>query len=164
NGKPIEASTDIWSLGAMMFKLLTGDYPFGVYLDAAVNVKTKNRMEWPTFMTANPQYQSLSQDLQQIVDKCLSYDPDKRPTAEMLVKECENLCYLSEERHIGRVNNLIQGGISGFIDGTPSKSFFSMESVYGSKTPNTSTRNTVCYSTFDGYPCPRAHPVILWKD
>ena len=47
----------------------------------------------------------------------------KRPTAEMLVKECENLCYLSEERHIGRVNNLIQGGISGFIDGTPSKSF-----------------------------------------
>lgn len=27
-----------------MFKLLTGDYPFGVYLDAAVNVKTK--IEW----------------------------------------------------------------------------------------------------------------------
>ncbi|AFR01809.1 protein kinase [Pectobacterium carotovorum subsp. carotovorum] len=163
-GKPIESSTDIWSLGAMMFKLLTGEYPFGVYLDAAVNVKTKNRMDWPTFMTANPQYQSLSQDLQKIVDNCLSYDPDKRPTAETLVKECEALCYLSEERHIGRVNNLIQGGISGFIDGTPSNSFFSMESVYGSRTPNTSTRNTVCYSTFDGHPHPRAHPVILWKD
>ncbi|MDU6792415.1 MAG: hypothetical protein E6427_06865, partial [Anaerococcus sp.] len=78
--------------------------------------------------------------------------------------KCENLCYLSEQRYVGRVNNLIQGGISGFIDGTPSNSFFSMESVYGSKNPNTSDRNVVCFSTFDGYPCPRAHPVILWKN
>lgn len=163
-GMAIEASTDIWSLGAMMFRLLVGDYPFGVYLDAAVNVKTKNRMAWPHFMIANPQYQNLSLELQKIIDDCLNYDPDLRPTAEDLVKKCENLCYLSEQRYVGRVNNLIQGGISGFIDGTPSNSFFSMESVYGSKNPNTSDRNIVCFSTFDGYPCPRAHPVILWKN
>ncbi|MBS1204078.1 MAG: protein kinase [Proteobacteria bacterium] len=163
-GKAIEASTDIWSLGAMMFRLLTGEYPFGVYLDAAVNVKTKNRMDWPNFMTSNPQYQNLSMELQKIIDACLNYDPRSRPTAEDLVKDCETLCYLSEKRFVGRVNNLIQGGISGFIDGIPNNSFFSMESVYGSKTPNTSDRNTVCYSTFEGHPCPRAHPVILWKN
>jgi serine/threonine-protein kinase len=38
---------------------IKGEYPFGVYLDAAVNVKTKNRMDWPKFMTSNPQYQNL---------------------------------------------------------------------------------------------------------
>jgi serine/threonine-protein kinase len=86
-------------------------------------------------MTSNPQYQSLSLELQKIIDDCLNYDPTLRPTAEELVKYCESLCYLSEKRFVGRVNNLIQGGISGFIDGTPKNSFFSMESVYGSKTP-----------------------------
>lgn len=72
-----------------------------------------------------------------IVDKCLSYDSDKRPTAETLVKACETLCYLSEERHVGRVNNLIQGGISGFIDGTPSNSFlvWKVYTVRGTQTP-----------------------------
>lgn len=163
-GKAVESSTDIWSLGAMMFRLLTGKYPFGVYLDAAVNVKTKNREPWPSFMTGNQQYRSLALELQSIVDLCLDYNPEKRPTAEELVKKCENLCYLSEERFIGRVYNIIQNGYSGFISGNPSDSFFSMDSVYGEKRPNKTERSLVCYSTFQGSPRPRAHPVILWND
>ncbi|MFD3241248.1 serine/threonine-protein kinase [Rahnella perminowiae] len=163
-GKTIEASTDIWSLGAMMFRLLTGEYPFGVYLDAAVNVKTKQRKSWPAFMTANVQYEMLSQELQRIIDSCLNYDPNARPTATDLVKECEKLCYLSEERFIGTVYRLIQNGYSGFIDGLTEDSFFSMESVYGSKKPDIDKISRVCYSRFPGAPRSRAHPVILWKD
>lgn len=163
-GGAIESSTDIWSLGALMFRLLTGEFPFGVFLDAAVNVKTKNRKSWPTFMTSNPQYENLSKELQNIIDSCLEYDAGKRPSAEDLVKRCESLCYISEPRFIGDVYNIIQNGYSGFIDGNPTDSFFSMDSVYGIQKPNTADRRKVCYSTFPGSPRPRAHPIILWKD
>jgi serine/threonine-protein kinase len=89
------ATVDIWSLGAMMFKLLTGEYPFGVYLEAAVNVKNRDRKAWPEFMTSYAQFKPLATELQAIVDSCLEYDPAARPTAEDLIRKCEDLCYLS---------------------------------------------------------------------
>jgi serine/threonine protein kinase, bacterial len=63
---------DIWSLGAMMFRILTGDYPFGVYLQAAVNVQNQKRAPWPEFMTHNPQYKPLAEQLQNLVERCLT--------------------------------------------------------------------------------------------
>ena len=78
-------SVDIWSIGAMMFQLLTGEYPFGVYLEAAVNVKNRERMAWPSFMVLNSQFAPLARELQAVVDRCLEYDPAARPDAQDLV-------------------------------------------------------------------------------
>lgn len=153
-------SVDIWSIGAMMFKLLTGEYPFGVNLNAAVNVRTKQRMPWPAFMTSNTQFAPLAQELQSVVDSCLEYDPDIRPDANDIVGKCEELCYLTVERHVGSVNNLIQNKCSGFISGDET-TFFSMESVYGTRRPNTDENRRVCFSSFPGIPRPRAHPVLV---
>ncbi|WP_337049607.1 serine/threonine-protein kinase [Serratia fonticola] len=161
-GEPVNFSADIWSLGAMMFRLLTGIYPFGVYLEAAANVKTKNREGWPDFMTKNPQFSSLSNELKDIIERCLDYVPENRPTADELVSICESLCYLSTDRYLGNIERLIQGGVSGFIRGELD-SFFSMESVYGPNRPDTGDNQLVCYSTFPGTPKPRAHPVLVWK-
>jgi serine/threonine-protein kinase len=154
-------SVDIWSIGAMMFKLLTGDFPFGVYLEAAVNVKNQERKEWPSFMTSNPQFAPLAKELQAVVDSCLEYDPIARPSASDIAKMCEDLCYLTVERREGTVQNLIQNGYSGFITGG---TFFSMESVYGTKKPDAGDNKRVCFSSFPGSPYPRAHPVIVMKD
>lgn len=155
---------DIWSLGAMMFKLLTGNYPFGVYLEAAVNVKNQDRESWPSFMTSNTQFAPLAKDLQQIVDSCLEYNPTSRPTAGQLVSSCENLCYLAVDRKIGTVHNIIQNGYSGFIYTNPfEKVFFSMESVYGQDRPDLGKNNQVCFSSFPGDPRNRAHPVVVWR-
>ena len=153
-------SVDIWSIGAMMFKLLTGEYPFGVYLSAAVNVQAKKRKPWPAFMTDNNQLAPLATELQSVVDSCLEYDPGKRPEASDIAGKCEELCYLSVERHIGSVSNLIQNNYSGFISGDET-TFFSMESVYGTRRPNTAENRHVCFSSFPGSPRPRAHPVIV---
>lgn len=154
-------SVDIWSLGAMMFKVLTGEYPFGVYLDAAVNVKNQDRRPWPVFMTSNAQFAPLARELQAIVEACLEYDPSARPSAAELARKCEDLCYLSVPREEGQVSNLIQYGCSGFIDGIGIHAFFSMESAYGVQKPEANTR--VCFSSFPGYPHPRAHPIIILK-
>ncbi|WP_186121591.1 serine/threonine-protein kinase [Burkholderia gladioli] len=154
---------DIWSVGAMMFKLLTGEFPFGVYLEAAVNVKNRDRKPWPKFMTSNAQFTPLSLELQSIVDGCLSYDPSDRPTAEALVHKCQTLCYLALDREVGQIEKFIQNGFSGFIDAGYPPVFFSMESVYGDAQPNMKANRTVCFSSFPGSPRRRAHPVIVLK-
>jgi serine/threonine-protein kinase len=156
-GKP----SDIWSLGAMMFKVLTGEFPFGVYLEAAVNVKNQTRRPWPAFMTSNPQYKPLAEKLQNIIDLCLIYDADKRPSADQLVTEFSRLCYINVHRTEGDVTNLIQSGYSGFTDDPDGGVFFSMESVYGSRRPATARDSHVCYSRFPGSPRYRGHPIVV---
>ena len=154
-------SVDIWSIGAMMFKLLTGEFPFGVYLNAVVNVQAQQRNPWPNFMTSNPQFAPLAKDLQNVVESCLIYDANDRPSAAEIAQRCEELCYLSVNREEGRVKNFIQNNYSGFIASPNGDKFFSMESVYGPNRPNTSNNRTVYYSSFPGTPRDRAHPVIV---
>ncbi|WP_448724430.1 serine/threonine-protein kinase [Pseudomonas farris] len=164
--KPGELSSfpaDIWSLGAMMFRLLTGDYPFGLYLEAAVNVKTQNRKPWPGFMTTKAQFKPLSLELQKIVESCLNYDPMLRPTADDLALSCRELCYLAVQREEGTVDNLIQHGHSGFARTSEKAVFFSMESAYGPVRPNALENNYICFSSFPGSPHERAHPVLVIK-
>lgn len=155
------SAADIWSLGAMMFKVLTGDYPFGVYLEAAVNVKNQTRKKWPTFMTANAQYKPLAENLQDIVDRCLAYDASRRPSADQLVKEFAGLCYINVHRAEGDVTNLIQNGYSGFANDPNGGVFFSMESVYGSRKPSATKNSHICYSRFPGSPRYRGHPIVV---
>lgn len=136
---PPDEAVDVWSLGAMMFRLLTGEYPFGVFLDAAVNVKNQTRRDWPSFMTANAQFSPLAGELKKLIDQCLSYDARQRPSAEQLAESCRNLCYLAVDREEGVVENFIQNGYSGFARAATQTVFFSMESVYGPRKPNTNS-------------------------
>lgn len=154
-------SVDIWSLGAMMFQVLTGKVPFGFYLQAAVNVQNRNIEPWPEFMLDNSQYKNLSLQLRAIVEKCLQYDIADRPTADEIVEEISELCFIGVDRELGTVSNLIQNGYSGFINGDGGNTtFFSQKSVYGQR-HRAKIGNKVCYSSFPGSPQKRAHPIIV---
>ncbi|WP_423173376.1 serine/threonine-protein kinase [Stenotrophomonas maltophilia] len=153
---------DIWSLGALMFQVLSGKVPFGFYLDAAVNVKTNKREPWPGFMVSNIQYADLARQLQHLVEICLIYDPEGRPDADDLVAKIQELCYISVDREEGDITNFIQNGFSGFVDSdSGGTSFFSMESVYGSRRPTAGSNRRICYSSFPGNPKARAHPIVV---
>ncbi|MGK5037335.1 serine/threonine-protein kinase [Janthinobacterium sp. LB3P118] len=156
-------SVDIWSLGAMMFRLLTGEYPFGVYLEAAVNVKNMNRKPWPKFMTNKAQFSPLAKELQTLVDSCLNYDPIRRPSAEQLSIRCQELCYLAVDRKEAIIDRFIQNGYSGFATGNDGTVFFSMQSTYGVTAPDSGENNRICFSSFPGNPRSRAHPILVLK-
>ncbi|MEH8015633.1 serine/threonine protein kinase [Rheinheimera muenzenbergensis] len=158
-GDTLTCAVDIWSIGAMMFKLLTGQYPFGVFLDAAVNVKNQVRAPWPDFMTSNPQFAPLAKELQSIIERCLAYAPNKRPTADELVSMCQNLCYLSSERFEGTVYRLINNGYSGFASNPEHSVFFNVHSMYGINQIKEGSQ--ISYSRFHGTPNDRAHPIIV---
>jgi serine/threonine-protein kinase len=157
-GKPV----DIWSVGAMMFFLLTGEYPFGISFEAVANVKNQDRKAWPSFME-NPQFSSLARDLKAIVDLCLTYEPEKRLTADDLVSKCQELCYNLSPRYEGIVANHIQNQVSGFIMAADREVFFSRESVYGPKKTVLPIGTRVCFASYPGSPRERAHPVIALR-
>jgi serine/threonine protein kinase len=82
-GQPLTPASDIFSLGSVMFKVLTGRTPFN----------GRNMREiLDAVCTANPPFprdvaNGVPEDLQAITLACLSWDPLRRPTAEQLAVE-----------------------------------------------------------------------------
>ena len=148
---------DVWSLGAVMFHLLTGAVPFGVGFHAAVNVENGNRKAWPPFMTANFHFRGLSRELQELVESCLKKKPEDRPTAEGLVQALESVCFSDKPRVLGTVTG--RNGSQGWIrpDGG-GKIFFHSDSLYSDGPVGENRR--VSFTAFPGSPRSRAHPVV----
>ena len=80
NPTPIKAS-DIWSLGATVFELMTGDAPFG-------NIGGGMQVNGAVVPEIEEDY---SDNLKQIVEDCLAKEPWDRPTAEQLSKYADKV-------------------------------------------------------------------------
>jgi serine/threonine protein kinase, bacterial len=157
-GDIVGPEADIWSLGAMMFRLMTGNYPFGEAMMVPVNVKNNTRAPWPSFLSNNAQFAPLSDSLKNAVEACLEYDKAKRISAADLVARCEDLCFFYSDRRCGIVEEVI--GSRGFIRlDTGGKIFYHSKSVYGRHSAKKGDK--VVFSAHAGQPFPRAHPVIV---
>ncbi|MGX7006173.1 serine/threonine-protein kinase [Caballeronia sp. KNU42] len=153
-GKP----TDIWSIGAMMYQLLTGKLPFGSGLRAVRNIMDGAVPAFPSFMTANPQFSSLAGELTALILQCLQKDPAARPDADALVRRFSEICYPLERRVMGTVRT-IRHNAWGFIDiGTGSDVFFHLSSVYGTRPTQD---QQVILAQYRGGGASRAHPVLV---
>ena len=76
---PIKAN-DIWSLGAMVYEMLTGDVPFSSGTQIEGGILQKNGAEIPDIPT------TFSPELNQLIQMCLNENPWDRPTAEQIVE------------------------------------------------------------------------------
>lgn len=76
---PIKAN-DIWSLGAMVYEMVSGDVPFSSGTEIEGGILQKNGAEIPD-LPAN-----FTPELNQMIQMCLNENPWDRPTAEEIVK------------------------------------------------------------------------------
>jgi eukaryotic-like serine/threonine-protein kinase len=157
--RDVNTPADIWSLGAMMYELLTGSKPFGSGLIAVHKIVEAKPPEFPTFITNNAQFSFLANELIALILQCLQKDAASRPTADKLVECCGKLCYPNSERFTGYVRE-IKYSSWGFIFDGQEGVFFRMNSVYGVKP---SVSDQVWFSKYMGGGAWRAHPVVCLK-
>ena len=147
---------DIWSIGAMTYQLLCGEYPFGQGLRAVPKIMAAVLPETPAFLLANPQFAPLAREILEIALSCLKKNSAERPTADQLVEKCSALCYTSSPRRQGVVSDF-RHGAWGFIRTPEDSVFYHRECVYG---PMPLVGDPVLFSSYDGGGADRALPVV----
>ncbi len=149
---------DIWSVGAMMYQLITGELPFGSGLKAVLRILQEPPGAPPAFVTSNPQFSPLAGELLKISLDCLNKSASDRPSADDLVALCGKLCYSQNPRAEGVIGGL-KYNAWGFINPGPSAVFFHKSSVYGPK-PIVNGSKVIFFSHLGGG-ANRAHPVVI---
>jgi len=157
----ISMASDIWSLGAMMHEIITGEKPFGAGLKAIPKILKGSRSPYPGFLFSNSQFRGISSEVTHVIDQCLQLNPADRPTADELVSQCSNLCYPEIQRLVGRLRNKRYKW--GFIAENPSKGdvFYHSDSFYGPSPAEGDNLWFAKYPSENG--ADRAHPVIKLK-
>ena len=160
---PANLPADIWALGALLYRLISGELPFGSGLKAVKAILQAKLPPEPSLFATKHQFRPLTEHLWLLVSACLHKDPSKRPTADQVVEMCSKLCYSTAERQVGLIDSFGGRGRGkwGFINTDDASTvFFHWDSFYGS-TISQGTR--VNLAAFPGIPRARAFPVLPLK-
>lgn len=155
--KEVGSSADVWSLGAMMFHIMTGEPPYGTGLRSVRAILAAETPAVPDFLNANPQFAPLANEVVALALSCMKRNPSDRPTADDLVNSCGALCYTPAPRRRGVVKR-IDHGKYGFISTLGPDVFFHVESVYGPE--KLQEGDHVLFASYNGGGADRAHPVV----
>ena len=79
NNKPYDSKSDIWALGVMLYEMMTFKMPFNANSLPALSLKILRGI----YQQPSSYY---SKDLINLVKQCLTLEPKKRPSAEMILK------------------------------------------------------------------------------
>jgi eukaryotic-like serine/threonine-protein kinase len=99
-GKPLDARSDLYSLGVTLFHMLTGRTPFETESMASQLVAHMTQAP-PRLAEACPN-RAFSPELQALLDALLSKQPEARPqTAQAALREVERLLRAEPSDHVG---------------------------------------------------------------
>ena len=90
-GAPVLAS-DVYSLGCVMYELLTGDVPFDGSLPQLMMAHTEQRPARPSWLRA-----AVPMELERLVLRALAKDPAMRPTMAEMARSLARLVDVREE-------------------------------------------------------------------
>jgi serine/threonine-protein kinase len=158
--KDAGTASDVWSLGAMAFELISGNKPFGFGLKAIPAILNGQVPPLPGNLS-DAQFKPSGEAIYQVIMKCLRLNPNDRLTADQLVEECELLCYPSVVREFGTVKRM-QNSYFGFIQSDKGGDmFFHVDSLFGSRRAAVGDR--VWCGRFPGGGADRAFPILKVK-
>jgi len=161
SSKDVTLASDIWALGALAYRMVSGAPPYGVGLKAVVGILSAHTPPRPSIWATNEQFEPLLTELWKIIVDCLSKDPGQRPTADHLAERCAALGYYNQPRIIGTITDYpIQNRRYGYIyTASGNKTvFFHRDSFFGSVAPKSGMK--VAFAVNPGSPNERAYPVI----
>lgn len=151
-------AADIWSLGAMMYELISGSKPFGTGYKAILAISKAEPLTLPAAIQEHVQFKALGEQLFALIQRCVSADPSTRPTADEIVHECEQLCYQNTDREFGTIRRF-DNPAWGFISADKGKDvFFHAQSVFPSQKLKVGDR--VWFARHQGGGSDRAFPVL----
>jgi len=157
-------ASDVWSIGAIGYELLTGLKPFGQGLRATARILEAKAPPLPATLPQNEPFATLTREIYGLLLQCLAKEVSARPGAQTLVQLCGRLCYAPPfGRRVGTVKGF-PARTFGFI--RPSNmlskdAMFHLDSVYGEKPE---PLDKVWYRSWPGEPADRAHPVVRLKN
>jgi serine/threonine-protein kinase len=149
---------DIWSLGALVYELISGEKPFGTGLKAVPTILAGHVPALKSTLQQQSQFATATKEIYGLIKKCLILDPTNRLDADELVEACETLCYPTTEREFGTVSKF-DNASWGFISSEAGSSvFFHVDSVFGGQRLKVDDR--VFFARHKGGGSDRAFPVV----
>lgn len=158
--KSAEKPSDVWSVGAIVYELLSGTRPFGSGPASIAKILSGAPPKKPSQIAAT-QFRGLGTELFGLILRCLSMDPDDRPTADDLVAACGALCYSLDKFETGKIS-VIHNAAVGFIS-SPSGGdlMYHRDSFYGDNSRSVGDR--LWFGRHPGGNNDRAFPIVKMK-
>ncbi len=161
--KKTDKPVDIWAFGAILYRIMTGNYPFGIGLAAVPKIYEAKPPPKPALINQLLQFRVLGNTIWDIAIRCMSKDPAQRPDADHLVEQFSNLSYSDKPRINATISSFRPKGYAwGYLSSGLDAYFFHRDSFYGPlDLIQVGAKVSCCINPGGGND--RAHPVLPLK-